>query len=132
MSICAVKSCPNKWKKTGNTTTYYKFPDATKEPLLFEAWAKYSGVPCAPHNTLRICSDHFTPDAYSLKSRLLPGAQKRLKEGAIPGLEIPANISTASAPEMLASRKRSLSIESFDPECIWIPTAPPDENFLPE
>nr|CAI5855805.1 unnamed protein product [Callosobruchus analis] len=102
MVCCAVAGCRNnnskKSKHYSSNCRYFGFPTANKE--ICKLWVQRC---CQKYvfNTknARICSDHFSDEAYCRKEKLLqlPRNKWKLKEDAVPSLKLlkPSEVETA-------------------------------------
>lgn len=76
--------CGNASKDPGNVRTFHFFP---REIEFRQEWERFVGTDFMAKKWNRICSDHFEPTAYTLRSRLLGlGVKANLLKEAIPSL----------------------------------------------
>lgn len=105
---CAVSTCSNNSRKTGNSVSYHTFPLRDDIRKLWIIACKRGDSFLNP-NTARVCSEHFCSDDYArnLQAELLGfvPARKYLKEDAVPHLNLPKMLTQQSPLSSVSCRE---------------------------
>lgn len=112
MSRCVVPGFGNISKNPGNAVVFHFFPKDTK---VRRDWERFVGTNFKAVDWNRICSVHFEPAAYNLKSRLLGlRVQANLLKESVPSLFGP-NVPLPSSRSIRGDlrRKRALVVDVF-------------------
>lgn len=102
MRYCAIKSCKNTDKNRPDIR-FYEFPKSSETRSVWESF-------CGPSSaSVRyICQEHFSDESWSLKDILLksPPDKRRLKDGAIPVINLPEQEEQSDRGNRANIRKR--------------------------
>lgn len=100
MGRCVVPGCVNSPRNSSKSRIFHSFPN---EPVRRREWEVFVGKGFVALKSSTICSDHFTKESYSLKSRLL---NLDLKQRSLAKDAVPVLLCAGAKPPESSSRSK--------------------------